>query len=357
MFKGFRKPEEQSVPDRAPSRGNFRGMDMVLDVNAIPQSASAQRRRPPGHDAVGRGGGGRSGGGGSGGRGRGGSGGGTSGGGGGGGEESYVASNTNEHGMTFKDGLDAQELDYYWRVCQEKIAAKDQNNNIVVVTRTRPFTTRERDAKTPNCVRVINDEGSGQDQIWVVNPSAPEAGPQKFSFDYCMDSFNPRAKGFVGQKAMFETIGLDMLSKVWTGYNSSIFAYGQTGSGKTYSIMGFDTEKGIIPRMCEALFYFLDTHGGDRRIAVEATYLEIYQEKIIDLLNPHASNSGPLKPKDRLKLESQRRKLMKDRSNAANMEKAREILKQLSPTYVTTQIERTKQNEFAHVHLFPFFFL
>ena len=57
------------------------------------------------------------------------------------------------------------------------------------------------------------------------------------------------------------------------------------------------------------------------------------QEKIIDLLNPHASNSGPLKPKDRLKLESQRRKLMKDRGNAANMEKARDILKQLSPTY------------------------
>jgi hypothetical protein len=51
------------------------------------------------------------------------------------------------------------------------------------------------------------------------------------------------------------------------------------------------------------------------------------------LLNPTAGHSGPLKPKDRLKLEAKRKKLMVDKGNAANMEEAREILKQLSPAY------------------------
>lgn len=51
------------------------------------------------------------------------------------------------------------------------------------------------------------------------------------------------------------------------------------------------------------------------------------------MLNPTAGHSGPLKPKDRLKLEAKRKKLMVDKGNAANMEEAREILKQLSPAY------------------------
>lgn len=192
--------------------------------------------------------------------------------------DSHVAANSTQHGHNFAaEPAEADDLEIYWSSCQAKIKERDSknSNNIVVVTRTRPFTERERELKTPNCVRVINDEGSGQDQVWIVNPASPEAGPLKFSFDYCMDSFNPKSVSFVSQKVMFETVGLDLLSNIWTGYNASIFAYGQTGSGKTYSIMGFDREKGIIPRVCETLFYFIDTYSSERQIAVEATYLEI----------------------------------------------------------------------------------
>jgi hypothetical protein len=67
---------------------------------------------------------------------------------------------------------------------------------------------------------------------------------------------------------------------------------------------------------------------------VDATYLEIYQEKIMDLLNPHAtSGGGPLKPKDRLKMEAKRKKLMADKGNPKAAEEAREILRQLAPSY------------------------
>ena len=54
----------------------------------------------------------------------------------------------------------------------------------------------------------------------------------------------------------------------------------------------------------------------------------------MDLLNPHAtSGGGPLKPKDRLKMEAKRKKLMADKGNAKAAEEARDILRQLSPSY------------------------
>lgn len=63
-------------------------------------------------------------------------------------------------------------------------------------------------------------------------------------------------------------------------------ADGQTGSGKTFSIMGYEDEIGLIPRICETLFELIRVAGQEDQFQVEATYLEIYNEKISDLLNP-----------------------------------------------------------------------
>jgi hypothetical protein len=41
--------------------------------------------------------------------------------------------------------------------------------------------------------------------------------------------------------------------------------------------MGYDSEKGLIPRICETLFFYIANHGQSRGLQVEATYLEIYQ--------------------------------------------------------------------------------
>jgi len=73
----------------------------------------------------------------------------------------------------------------------------------------------------------------------------------------------------------------------WAGYNACIFAYGQTGSGKSYSMMGTPQDKGIIPRLCEAIFDKINSNT-DPTIAfkVEVSYMEIYNEKVRDLLNP-----------------------------------------------------------------------
>jgi hypothetical protein len=122
--------------------------------------------------------------------------------------------------------VDAALLEKYWQVVQQKLKQRNSaGDNIVVVTRTRPFNQREIDLGTTNCVRVIGADSGGQQQVWVVNPAAPEAGPNKFSFDYCMDSFDRSTPGFIDQKTLFETIGLDLLAKTWGGFNASIFAY------------------------------------------------------------------------------------------------------------------------------------
>lgn len=75
---------------------------------------------------------------------------------------------------------------------------------------------------------------------------------------------------------------------VLDGYNGTIFAYGQTGSGKSWSMEGIrgDEEKaGIIPRMFDNLFQLIQDADPDIEFSIKCSYMEIYMEKIKDLLN------------------------------------------------------------------------
>ncbi|XP_038051604.1 kinesin-like protein KIF13B [Patiria miniata] len=100
-----------------------------------------------------------------------------------------------------------------------------------------------------------------------------------------MDEKNPK---FAGQEKVFKCLGLDILDNSFEGYNACIFAYGQTGSGKSYSMMGTEDNKGIIPRLCDTLFERIAEHDDDPSLSfkVEVSYMEIYNEKVRDLLDP-----------------------------------------------------------------------
>ncbi|KAB5588892.1 hypothetical protein CTheo_7668 [Ceratobasidium theobromae] len=69
------------------------------------------------------------------------------------------------------------------------------------------------------------------------------------------------------------------------GYNSVVFAYGQTASGKTFTLSGSDDQPGIIPRAMRDVFGYIKKHP-DREFLLRASYLEIYNEQIYDLLAP-----------------------------------------------------------------------
>jgi len=140
-------------------------------------------------------------------------------------------------------GMDTADGERLWARTQEKINAPStgEGNNIVVVTRVRPFNKREKELNTTNCIQIHASDPDNH-QVWISDPGAkdPNAEPSAFRFDYCFDSFDPGGSTgtFVDQKQVFEAVGLDILAKAWSGYHACLFAYGQTGSGKTYSIMG-----------------------------------------------------------------------------------------------------------------------
>jgi hypothetical protein len=72
-----------------------------------------------------------------------------------------------------------------------------------------------------------------------------------------------------------------------------VFAYGQTGSGKSHSMVGYAEEKGLIPLTCSRLFDDITEKKNadpNLQITVEVSYIEIYNEKVRDLLNPKNGN-------------------------------------------------------------------
>uniref|UniRef100_A0A8D2L1M8 Kinesin family member 13A n=1 Tax=Varanus komodoensis TaxID=61221 RepID=A0A8D2L1M8_VARKO len=98
---------------------------------------------------------------------------------------------------------------------------------------------------------------------------------------------------FLGQQVVFKCLGEGILEKAFQGYNACIFAYGQTGSGKSFSMMGNAEQLGLIPRLCCALFQRITVEENDlHTFKVEVSYMEIYNEKVRDLLDPKGSRQS-----------------------------------------------------------------
>lgn len=128
---------------------------------------------------------------------------------------------------------------------------------------------------------------------------AKENGAKTFAFDRSYWSFNKDDSSYAGQSNLFDDLGKPLLDNAFQGYNNCIFAYGQTGSGKSYSMMGYGKEVGIIPNICQEMFGRIQAiQEGDQTIkcTVEVSYLEIYNERVRDLLNP--ATKGNLKVRE-----------------------------------------------------------
>ncbi|KOX74799.1 Kinesin-like protein KIF13A [Melipona quadrifasciata] len=111
--------------------------------------------------------------------------------------------------------------------------------------------------------------------------------PKTFAFDHCFYSLDPAGENFASQDVVFDALGRDILDNAFQGYNACIFAYGQTGSGKSYTMMGSGENKGIIPRLCDNLFDMIAKQQSlELTYKVEVSYMEIYNEKVHDLLDP-----------------------------------------------------------------------
>ncbi|GAB1603468.1 hypothetical protein Ahia01_000628100 [Argonauta hians] len=109
------------------------------------------------------------------------------------------------------------------------------------------------------------------------------------------DPDHPHYTKYADQKKIFDDLGAGLLHNAWQGYNSTLFAYGQTGSGKSWSIVGYGENKGIVPQFCEKLFQDIEQKKEDAEngtdFQVICSMLELYNEKIWDLLSPRKSES------------------------------------------------------------------
>lgn len=129
----------------------------------------------------------------------------------------------------------------------------------------------------------------------IANPKQPKDAPKNFTFDYSYWSHSSEEDpSFASQRKVYEDIGEEMLLHAFEGYNVCIFAYGQTGAGKSYTMMGKQEpgQQGIIPQMCEDLFRQTASNTDpDLSYSVEVSYMEIYCERVRDLLNPKSRES------------------------------------------------------------------
>nr|XP_029520418.1 kinesin-like protein KIF1B isoform X7 [Oncorhynchus nerka] len=166
--------------------------------------------------------------------------------------------------------------------------------SVKVAVRVRPFNSRET-SKDSKCI--IQMQGNS---TIISNPKNPKDPAKSFSFDHSYWSHTtPEDPTFASQSLVYNDLGKEMLQHAFDGYNVCIFAYGQTGAGKSYTMMGRQEEgqEGIIPLLCEELFEKINDNNKDEiSFSVEVSYMEIYCERVRDLLNP--KNKGNLRVRE-----------------------------------------------------------
>ncbi|KAG7389035.1 Exosome complex component RRP45 [Phytophthora pseudosyringae] len=155
---------------------------------------------------------------------------------------------------------------------------------VKVCIRVRPITSKDEHAGTNDAV-VIDEQ---QQTISVVTNTA-SGGGTSFRFD---EVLSPG----VDQAGVFRLVGSDVVDGALSGYNGCILAYGQTGAGKTFTMSGggprrrFE-DRGLIARALSRVFQRTQ-QDADHSYALRMSYLEIYNDRLIDLLAPDVGSPG-----------------------------------------------------------------
>ncbi|KZT12686.1 kinesin-domain-containing protein [Laetiporus sulphureus 93-53] len=184
--------------------------------------------------------------------------------------------------------------------------AEHGDGNIKVVVRCRPLNSREV-ARGARCLvrmegnqTILDPPEPGSQAAQAASGRATERKVMNFAFDKSYWSAGSRDEpNYCSQQTLYDDLGKELLDHGFAGFNACILAYGQTGSGKSYSMMGYGADKGIIPLTCSELFARVaDKKAADLHVnfTVEVSYIEIYNEKVRDLLNP--KNTGNLRVRE-----------------------------------------------------------
>ncbi|XP_037096953.1 stAR-related lipid transfer protein 9 isoform X3 [Syngnathus acus] len=160
--------------------------------------------------------------------------------------------------------------------------------NVKVAVRVRPLNARESADGGRLAVQV--EDKFVRIQNVKLEPRADHGVDSReklleFGFDYCYWSVRPDDPRCASQEEVFQDLGVSVLAGASEGYNVCLFAYGQTGSGKTYTMMGTPDSAGLTPRICQGLLRSeAPLPDGQNSSRVEISFLEIYNERVRDLL-------------------------------------------------------------------------
>eukprot|EP00178_Gracilaria_changii_P009086 TRINITY_DN268_c0_g1_i1.p2 TRINITY_DN268_c0_g1~~TRINITY_DN268_c0_g1_i1.p2 ORF type:complete len:1134 (-),score=265.78 TRINITY_DN268_c0_g1_i1:8939-12340(-) len=154
----------------------------------------------------------------------------------------------------------------------------DSTDAVQVAVRVRPLNAREKAAHLNPTL-----------PSWQLSPSSiTQCVNQKpvlancFSFDHV---FQPG----IHNATVFNAIAKPVVASAIEGINGVIFAYGQTAAGKTYTMLGTPGDAGITPRSISHVFELI-AQCTQRQFLLRASYIEIYNEVIRDLLVPSNDN-------------------------------------------------------------------
>ncbi|GAB4833750.1 hypothetical protein Ancab_031999 [Ancistrocladus abbreviatus] len=156
---------------------------------------------------------------------------------------------------------------------------RDGEVNVQVILRCRPLGDDEQKISIPKVITCNEPKR----EVNVSQSIANKQVDRVFTFDKV---FGPRAQ----QRSIYDQAISPVVDEVLDGYNCTVFAYGQTGTGKTYTMEGemrskggeLPAEAGVIPRAVRQIFDTLEAQNAD--YSVKATFLELYNEEVTDLL-------------------------------------------------------------------------
>ncbi|KAM9065869.1 kinesin-like protein KIF16B isoform 5-T5 [Sarcophilus harrisii] len=174
--------------------------------------------------------------------------------------------------------------------------------SVKVAVRVRPMNRREKDLEAKFIIHMEKNKTT------ITNLKIPEGGTgdtgrertKTFTYDFSFCSADSKSANYVSQEMVFTNLGTDVLQSAFEGYNACVFAYGQTGSGKSYTMMGNSGDSGLIPRICEGLFTRINemTKWDEASFRTEVSYLEIYNERVRDLLRRKSSKTYNLRVRE-----------------------------------------------------------
>ncbi|XP_058190636.1 kinesin-like protein KIN-12E [Rhododendron vialii] len=208
-----------------------------------------------------------------------------------------------------------------------------KDHNVQVIIRIRPLSSAEISVQGySRCVR----QDSCQTITWTGHPES------RFTFDLVADEN-------VSQEMLFKLAGVPMVENCMGGYNSCMFAYGQTGSGKTHTMLGdieggtgrHSVNCGMTPRVFEYLFSSIQKEKEARReeklkFTCKCSFLEIYNEHILDLLDPSSTN---------LQIREDTKKgVYVDNLTEVEVSRARDVIQQLVQGAANRKVAATNMN-------------